>query len=112
MAHRLNESVRTSQSRRRRGWLVFLVAAVVGAVSTLVGYFVDGDARAMLVGIGLISAIVAVYVIFDIAVFTRTSAPPDLGDAPTFKPEPEAPVTLIHDPGSSPGSSLGRPRGE
>jgi hypothetical protein len=91
-------------TRRTRGWRLAIGAAVLGSASTAAGYFVEGDGRVMLVGVGVLFAVAAVYCFLEFLVLTRANTPLD-GEAPSFTPLPQSPVTLVRDPRSPPDTT-------
>jgi hypothetical protein len=82
-----------------------LIAFSIAGVFALEALLLDGEPRSIFFGISIVSAAVAFYCGSEILLLTRSSEPIEPGEGPTHTPLPQSPVTLFHDPGSTPDSS-------
>jgi membrane associated rhomboid family serine protease len=96
--------------RRNRGWRFVVVTFGSGIACAFAALILNDEPRAVLAGLALLLAAVAVYCAFDTLILTRSFDPIEPGEGPVHTALPRSPVTLVHDPGAPPNTSLERTR--
>src|SRR5690349_25159827 len=107
---RPRQTAAADRNRVNRGWKFVLVAFSGAVACGLAAFILDEQPRAVFAGLTVLLIAVAAYCALDILLETRSFDPVEPGEGPSHTPLPQSPITLVHDPGSPPNTSLERTR--
>lgn len=104
LGHLLHHSQKTMRkARSSRGWLLTLIAALVGVVLGVMAIILDGALRGSFGVASIVFLVTAGYCGMSVA-WDALDDPPIDFEAPSPEPPvPQSQITLVYDPGAPPG---------